>query len=328
METSVNIAFQEYLSQHLDEKVIDFEPLLSAHPEIRDPLQKKITAYQFIHGAMGSGPGTPSKDVMIGRPLGGCVIKKLIREGGMSFVYLAHQTNLDRDVALKILKSSLTNSEVAITRFQRECQNISRLDHEHILPVYDVGIEDGLHYVITKHVVGISVEDVISLLKKTPSMGDMIDEVARLAKGNPSEWRKKFGSYKGFVLSVMTKVARALAFAHAHGIIHRDVKPSNILITKLGEPILIDFGLSRDIAQTSMTLSGEYIGTPVYSSPEQLTGRGEHVDERTDIYSLGITVCEFLTGSLPYSGENMLEILANSKVESPHIPPYVDPETR
>ncbi len=327
VDSSVNIVFQEFLSKNVNDKSIDFEPLLTAHPEFKEELQKKIAAYLFIHCALGSA-GTHSKDVLIGKSLGGCVIERLIRHGGMSAVYLARQTNLDRNVAIKVLKSTLAQSEAAITRFERECRNISRLNHQHILPVYDVGSENELHYVITQYVDGVSLEDIIRLLKKNLPTTDIIDDTAFLAKGLPSEWRQKFGTYKDFAISVLVKVARALAFTHSKGIIHRDVKPSNILITKDGEPILIDFGLSRDVAHASMTLTGEYIGTPVYSSPEQLFGHEGDVDEQTDVYSLGVTACELLTGQLPFSGGNMMEILANSKSEPPEISPDLSPETR
>ncbi len=318
-EDLINKIFQEFLAEHIDKGDIDFSPLLSSHPELRSQLEKKIAAFRRVSNALESNK-TPSStsDELNGKTIGGCFIKRVIKRGGMSTVYLATQTTLGRDVALKILKDTVTDSESSLGRFRRESQNIAKLDHENILPVYDVGEDDGRHYVITKYVEGVSLEEVIDFYKKKGAQ-PTIDEIASLTGGSVAEWRGKFKNYLDFAVATIIKTAKALEFTHTRGIIHRDVKPSNILIKTNGEPVLIDYGLSRDFHQTSMTMTGEYLGTPVYSSPEQLFGDQSEVDQQSDVYSLGMTFCELLTGQLPYSGKNLLDVLTNIKTVEPTI---------
>lgn len=317
MKNEVNKIFQDYLAAHEENKSINFDGLLQDHPKYKDQLAKKIEAYKVICNTLNH---TKSADepALIGKEVGNCKIKELIKSGGMSWVYLADQKSLNREVAIKVLKEIVLQSESSIGRFRRESQNIAKLDHPNILPVYDVGTDSGIQYVITKYIKGVSCEDIVKFyreLGEKPSLSDL----SQLLNCDIEKLKQKYDDYEDFVCTVILDVAKALEFSHSHGIIHRDVKPSNILITPEGDPVLIDFGLSRDFTQQSITISGEYLGTPVYSSPEQLFGDQNEVDEQSDIYSLGVTFYEMLTSELPFEGKNFLDIITNIKTNPPKL---------
>lgn len=199
-------------------------------------------------------------------------VTRVIGSGAMGIVYEANHKPLQRRVALKILPPGLAAREATILRFLREAEIVARIHHEHIVPIYDVGSKSGLHYIAMRFVPGVSLDKAVSAAPLSPR------EVA------------------GIGLSV----ARALAFAHNHGIVHRDVKPANILREPDGRVSLTDFGLARVEGSGTMTESGALVGTPNYMSPEQIQGSRESVDGRSDLYSLGITLYELLAGRPPF----------------------------
>ncbi|HSG72731.1 MAG TPA: serine/threonine-protein kinase [Planctomycetaceae bacterium] len=215
--------------------------------------------------------------------LGDFKILKKLGQGGMGAVYLAHQISLDRQVALKTLSTELSKKEECVKRFQREARTMAKLDHPNAVKVYAVDSLQGLHFVAIEYVDGMSMQAWMNQLKQL-SVGDAVH--------------------------VILACADALKSAHAQNMIHRDIKPDNILVTKNGIVKLADFGLAKalDEEDVSMTQSGTGLGTPLYMAPEQARN-AKHVDRRSDIYALGVTLYYFLTGQLPFSGESTLEVI-------------------
>ena len=202
----------------------------------------------------------------------GYSIQRIIGHGGMATVYLAVQESLGRDVALKVLLPSLAQDPVATERFLREARFAAQLHHPNIVAIHDVGVYEGNPYMAMGYEPG--------------------GTVANLIEGRDDP---------RFALRVIRDIAGALDYAHGKGVVHRDVKPENILRRNDGSCVLSDFGIAHALAsQTGLTTQGSSIGTPHYMSPEQL--RGEKVDGRADLYSLGVVFYQLLTGELPYKG--------------------------
>jgi serine/threonine protein kinase len=206
----------------------------------------------------------------------GYLIKREVGVGGMATVYLAVQTSLEREVALKVMNPSLVTDPNFSRRFLMEARTLASLSHPNIVAVYDVGVTDSqLHYFSMQHLPG----------------GDFVQ---RIKDGPPTQ---------NEVVRVLGGVAKALGFAHVRGFVHRDVSPANILFDSSENPVLTDFGIARAVTRTSrLTNAGVSVGTSHYMSPEQ--ARGGNVDARSDIYSLGAVAFEALTGKPPYDGED------------------------
>lgn len=202
-------------------------------------------------------------------------VTRIVGSGAMGVVYEASHRALQRRVALKILPPGLAAREATIQRFLREAEIVAKIHHENIVPIYDVGSRAGLHFIAMRFVPGVS-----------------LDRAVNAAPLSPRE-----------VAEIGVSVARALGFAHKHGIVHRDVKPANILREPDGRVSLTDFGLARVEGTGTMTESGALVGTPNYMSPEQIQGSRDSVDGRSDLYSLGVTLYELLTGRPPFMEE-------------------------
>ncbi|MFZ4814925.1 MAG: protein kinase domain-containing protein [Phototrophicaceae bacterium] len=196
--------------------------------------------------------------------------------GGMATVYLAKHDRLDRDVAVKVIHDTFERDSIFLSRFEREAQIVAGLDHPNIVPIYDYSDMDGQPYIVMKYVPGNSFR---ALLDESPVL--------------PME----------DILRLLTPIASALTYAHARGILHRDVKPSNIIIDDVGTPYLADFGLARITASGESTMSQDAIlGTPQYISPEQAKGV-KNLDGRADVYSLGIILYQVIVGDVPFSAD-------------------------
>ena len=205
----------------------------------------------------------------------------LISKGGMGKVFKAHDTAIDRDVAIKVLPTDLANEPGYRERFRREAHTAARLTEPHIIPIYDFGEIDGRLYLVMPIIDGI---DVSTLLKRDGPM-------------SPSR-----------AVRLIEQVAAALDTAHAHGLVHRDVKPSNALMTAREFVYLIDFGIAHNAAATTLTRTGTVVGTPAYMAPERFTS-GD-VDARADVYALTCVLYECLTGDKPYPGDSMEQQIA------------------
>ena len=236
------------------------------------------------------GNAVMNAEALIGKVLGTCTLQKIIGQGGMGAVYLAQQSRPRRQVAVKVLlpSTALTARQQAafLERFRRETDAAASLEHPNILPVHEYGERDGFAYLVVPYVSGGTIRDVIEQEGQLP-----------LPK----------------VLNYLEQLASALDFAHERGVVHRDVKPANILITSEGRLLLTDFGLVKIIAdgqapQARLTGAGAPVGTPDYMAPEQVIG--EAVDGRSDLYSLGIILYQLITGLTPFQGETPMQIAA------------------
>jgi serine/threonine protein kinase/tetratricopeptide (TPR) repeat protein len=229
---------------------------------------------------------------MIGSRLGAYEIREEIGKGGMATVYRAHQPTVDRDVAIKVIKGNLKEDADAVQRFQREAKVIARLEHPHILPIYDFDGTNEPPYIVMRYLDGGTLKDVMKQgLLPLPEVAYLIQHVAS-----------------------------ALDYAHRQGIVHRDIKPSNIMIDREGNAFVSDLGIARitstgDGQRKGITVSGAIIGTPEYMSPEQAMGLAD-VDFKADIYSLGVMLFEMLTGQLPYIADTAMGTLLKH-IQSP-----------
>ncbi|MBI4558868.1 MAG: serine/threonine protein kinase [Candidatus Hydrogenedentes bacterium] len=212
---------------------------------------------------------------LVGKTVGNYRIVEELGHGGMGVVYKARDIELDRLVALKVLPSHLSQEETFIKRFVREARACAGLNHPNIVTIYRVGTHEGLYYIAMEYVEG---ETLFSIIHKGGKLG------VRTA------------------LEIIRQAADALAAAHAQNIVHRDIKPHNIMINSAGRVKIMDFGLARaHLGETKLTASNALLGTPHYMAPEQFMSAA--VDARADLYSLGVTLFEMLTGKLPFTGD-------------------------
>ena len=221
-------------------------------------------------------------------------IIKTIGEGGMANVYLAYDTILDRNVAVKVLRGDLANDEKFVRRFQREALSSSSLSHPNIVETYDVGEDDGMYYIVMEYIEGKTLKQ---LIKKRGAL--TLPEV----------------------VDIMLQLTDGIAHAHDSYIIHRDIKPQNIMIMENGLVKITDFGIAMAMNATQLTQTNSVMGSVHYLPPEQATGKGSSV--KSDIYSLGILMYELITGTLPFKGENAVEIaLKQMKEPLPDVTLY------
>ncbi len=230
-------------------------------------------------------------------------ILKQLGKGGMGSVYLAHDTELDRKVALKVPHFTEAEGKNVRDRFYREARSAATLHHANICPVYDVGEMDGTLYLTMAYIEG--------------------ESLSRFVDPNKPLTQRQ-------VATLVRKLALALQEAHSRGVIHRDLKPSNVMISKRGEPVVMDFGLARRTTkgEVRLTQTGAIIGTPAYMSPEQVNGDLEAMGPQSDVYSLGVILYELLAGRLPFEGPMasvLAQIIAKEPVPPSMIRPGVDP---
>ena len=227
---------------------------------------------------------------------------ELIGKGGMSSVYKAHDRLLDRQIAVKILHPHFTEDEEYVERFRREARSVAQLSHPNIVTVIDRGEDEGRQYIVFEYVEG---ENLKQLLERTGPMP--VTDALELA----------------------VQMGRALAFAHSRGLVHRDVKPQNVLLNADGQAKMTDFGIARSVDVQGVTITGTVLGTSEYIAPEQ--ARGQQVDSQTDVYSLGVVLYELLAGGVPYEGETFVTVAlkhVNEPLPSvldrrPDVPPRV-----
>jgi serine/threonine-protein kinase len=211
--------------------------------------------------------------------------------GGMAEVYLAHDDVLDREVALKILRNQYANDEEFVERFRREAQSAAKLSHPNIVSIYDRGrSEDGAYYIAMEHV----------------QRGTLKDRIKRDGALDP-----------GVATGVALQIADALQVAHENGVIHRDIKPQNVLVTRTGDVKVTDFGIAR-AASSPLTQTSAVLGTAGYMSPEQ--AMGQSVGQGSDLYSLGVVLYETLTGELPYDAESPISVAMKHVNDPPRSP--------
>ncbi len=294
-------------SKSLQDSEVTLVPRRQASPGPEVSTSKVVSASKATSGPRPS-PPQPIHALAPPEPLpevfGHYRILKVLGKGGMGAVYLAHDTKLDRPVALKVPYFSPDDEPEVLERFRREAQAAATLSHPHLCPVYEYGEIDGRPYLTMAYIEGKALSDFIKSGKLLPQRD---------------------------VAKVVRKLAQALQEAHAHGVIHRDLKPSNVRINQRHEPIVIDFGLARRVnkGDVRLTETGSMLGSPAYMAPEQVGGDVNAVGPGCDIYSLGVILYELLTGRLPFQGtvgEVYAKILTEDPVSPSALRPDVDPQ--
>src|SRR5438874_8184893 len=223
------------------------------------------------------------------------IVRKL-GTGGMANVYLAEDEVLGRRVAIKILNDRHAGDDQFVERFRREAKNAASLSHPNIVSIYDRGEAEGTYYIAMEYLDGRSLKELI--VARGPAPVNVAIDYAR-------------------------QILAAIRFAHRHGIVHRDIKPHNVLVDAEGRVKVTDFGIAR-AGTSQMTEAGSIVGTAQYLSPEQ--ARGTSVDQRSDVYSLGIVLYELLTGTVPFNGDTPVEIAMKHLSQSPEPPTHLRPE--
>ena len=263
--------------------------LSSCYP--REVYKQSVAVPRVLNGV-----NSIEKQILIG---GRYSLRDPLGSGCMAEVFLAYEEDLERDVALKILKEQYADDESFVERFRHEAQSAASLNHPNIVHIYEWGgtENDEASYIAMEYAAGGTLED--RILEDGPLPPHTAVEVA-------------------------SQIAKALGFAHERGVIHRDIKPQNILLSALGDAKVTDFGLARAAYSTSLSQTSLVLGTASYMSPEQ--AMGGPADPRSDLYSLGVVLYEMLTGELPYEGDSSVTIAVKHVIEPPRAPGEVNSE--
>ena len=224
-------------------------------------------------------------------------IRERLGTGGMGAVYRARDRELDRSVAIKVVRPELAEQSDILRRFKQELILARQVTHKNVIRIFDLGEDAGLKFITMEFIEG-------------QSLKSMMDECGKLS------YEESAG--------IIQQVCLALEAAHAEGVVHRDLKPQNIMVDKQGKVLVMDFGIARSVGVAGMTMTGALVGTPDYMSPEQV--RGDHVDARSDLFSLGIIYYELLTGKKPYTGGSAESAMFRRTVERARAPLEMDPQ--
>jgi hypothetical protein len=307
----------EFLDQLKRGHAPDVGEIAERYPQIASVLPQVLPALRMIH-EMDPGEVAPSAALARTDPLGDFRLLREIGRGGMGVVYEAEQTSLGRRVAVKVLAATPGIDTRQLARFQIEAQVAAALNHPHIVPIFAVGCDRGVHYYAMQLIEGRCLAEM--LRDSGPRRGTGGEEPSgRDARKNP---RSPFSPRAAARLAL--QAADALEHAHGLGILHRDIKPGNLLVDGRGHLSIADFGLARFQAAGDLTQSGDLLGTLRYMSPEQAAG-GRILDARTDVYSLGATLYELLTAQPAFDGADRTELLRQITDFEPPLPRKLDP---
>jgi serine/threonine protein kinase len=258
--------------------------------QILPPKEKAISQTETLR--------TPMRELTIGSTFAGRyqIIEELGR-GGMGILYKVIDKRIEEKVALKLLRPEIASDKKTIERFQNELKFARKISHRNVCRMYDLSEEEGTQYITMEYISG---EDLKSSIKRMEQLT------------------------VGKAISIAKQICEGLAEAHRLGVIHRDLKPRNIMIDREGNARIMDFGIARSIGTKGITDAGMMVGTPEYMSPEQV--EGAEIDQRTDIYSLGVILYEMLTGGVPFEGDTPLNIAMKLKIETPQEPRKINPQ--
>jgi serine/threonine protein kinase/tetratricopeptide (TPR) repeat protein len=321
----------DYLAAIEQGEPVELDELLARRPELADELTAYFDSINFLHLAAPDLTSLADSASLLedwtGRTLGEYEIVRELGRGGMGVVYEAIQNKLGRRVALKVLPFAAVLDKQQTARFMLEAQAAAQLNHPHIVPVYGVGCERGVHYYSMQFIEGQSLDAALQELRQFREASRCGAEPQPSAERdkNARDTRTGFSTscsthdrrYATVVAQLGIQAAEALQHAHDFGVVHRDIKPSNLMIDREGNLWVTDFGLARCQADSTITLTGAVLGTVRYMSPEQAAGRRALVDHRTDIYSLGSTLYEMLALRTPYDADNSHELLQQIECREP-----------
>jgi serine/threonine protein kinase len=322
-------ALKEYFASWEAGSRIPREEFLARYPDIAAALAEALDGLEWLEAtvpylrpaneAAGAAPADPSPLA----PLGDYRILREVGRGGMGVVYEAEQLSLGRRVALKVLPFATALDARHLQRFKHEAQAAAHLHHTHIVPIHAVGCERGVHYYAMQFIDGHTLAAVIAALQAQEQGNPSADgpdsvtaPVAQLTTARSSRDLAWFRTVAGWGL----QAAEALEHAHEQGIVHRDIKPGNLMVDLKGHLWITDFGLARCQSEANLTRTGDVLGTLRYMSPEQALARRGTVDHRTDIYSLGATLYELLTLQVAVPGRDREEVLRHLTLDDP-VPP-------
>ncbi len=296
-ERRLNAAIAEYLQAIEAGRAPNRRDFLERHRDLSDGLlsffanEDHVKCMAGLHGprfdlnfpTSRTGPPDSEAEFPAGREIGEFELLNKIASGGMGVVYKARHTRLNRIVALKTIQTGVLHpADDVVRRLRIEAKVVAALDHPNIVPLYEVGEHGGYPYLILKLIRGGDLERHLPRLRRSPG------EVAR----------------------IMAKVARTVHYAHVHGILHCDLKPSNILLDLRGAPHVTDFGLAMFVeAESGLTRTGNILGTPSYMAPEQISGRRREMTAAVDVYGLGAVLYKLLTGRPPFLSESVYDLL-------------------
>ena len=310
---------------------VDKDKLLAGYPQIAGQLSAYLGALEFVHAAF-AGESSPLRDSagegagnlapLARRRLGDYVLLAERGRGGMGVVYEAEQQSLHRRVAVKVLLAAAALSANHLQRFKNEALAAASLDHPHIVKVYSIGCDRGVHYYAMQYVEGQSLAEVIQTLQREQPAPALYQHFALLGMASSEERMSASPclarrEYLRFVVRLGIQAAEALEYAHHMGIIHRDIKPSNLLLDLSGRLWVTDFGLALRRTVSELTLTGDVVGTLRYMSPEQALGRRHLLGQATDLYSLGGTLYELLSLRPPFPEEDPQELLQRLAAHDP-----------
>jgi hypothetical protein len=295
---AADLIFAEYQIRRQFDEPVEVSALTSRYPRQAAELVRRIQCEAAERDTSRAGPTaeTLAPEPQPGKTLpdtfGRYRIIRKLGQGGMGAVYLAHDTQLDRQVALKVPNFAASERGEMVERFLREARAMATIRHPNLCPVYDVGEIDGMQYLTMAYI-----------------EGRLLSEFVRPDQP-PSERQ---------TATLIRKLALALQEMHTRGIVHRDLKPTNIFIDQRGEPVILDFGLARrtERRDVALTQNGEVLGSPAYMAPEQARSQAANVGPCSDIYSLGVILYELLTGCRPFRGEQVLDVLAQVLTAEP-----------
>jgi serine/threonine protein kinase len=323
-------AAQEYLAELEAGHRPDRGAFVARYPDLAGELVTYLDALDLFHNtAPQASAAGRTEEVLPAEPLGDFRIVRKIGHGGMGTVYEAVQLSLGRRVALKVLPFAAALDAKQLLRFKNEAQAAAQLHHTNIVPVYAVGCERGVHYYAMQLIEGQNLADLIRQLRpQSPAVGQAAEAAATTLPAVAAALSTQRASHsQGFyrlVAGLVAQAADALEHAHQLGVVHRDVKPANLLVDERGNVWVTDFGLAQFHTNAGLTRTGDLLGTLRYMSPEQAAGRGAALDARTDVYSLGATLYELLTLEPMFDGTDHQALLRQILEDEPRPPRAVD----